>query len=111
MQVDIILEVIPTAEQRAERVKTLEDSQSRSTLTKEKEYEIKDQRKVQTVISRRRMRDMHTTRSHLETTARTARAKSRQKARCNCQANPRGAFRNEVYYYQRGILIQDLQVQ
>jgi hypothetical protein len=40
--IDIILEVVPTEEQRAEGVKTMEASQSRSMMTKEKEYEIKE---------------------------------------------------------------------
>jgi hypothetical protein len=45
---------------------------------------------------------------HSKTTTRTERAKSRQQARCNCHANPRGTHRNDVYYYQGIILIQDL---
>jgi hypothetical protein len=40
--IDIILEVVSTAEQRAERAKAVEDSQIRSTMTKEKEYEIQE---------------------------------------------------------------------
>jgi hypothetical protein len=41
--IDIILEVVPTAEQRAERAaKAVDHSQIRSTMTKEKEYEIQE---------------------------------------------------------------------
>jgi hypothetical protein len=110
--IDSILEVVPTAEQKAEGVKTLQDSQTEQEHVNVNEGErSRNQRKAQAKISRRRMRNMHTIRTHLETTARARHAKSlesRQKARCNCQANPRGTSRNEVYYDQRSILIQDL---
>jgi hypothetical protein len=61
---------VSTAEQRTERIKTVEDTLSRSTMTKEKEHEIlilggtagpwtreqvrRNQRKVQTKTTRKR---------------------------------------------------------
>jgi hypothetical protein len=44
----------------------------------------------------------------IETTARTARAKSRHRLAATAKANPPGAHRNEVCYCQRSALIQDL---
>ena len=40
--IDTILEVIPATEQKAEGVKKQEDRHNNHTMTKEKEYEIKE---------------------------------------------------------------------
>jgi hypothetical protein len=86
--VDIILEVTPAMEQRAERAKAQEDRKTDHTMTKEKEHEIREKHRPRSEGSARET-CLHITRPHTGTTARTARAKSRQQARCNCHANPR----------------------
>jgi hypothetical protein len=75
--VDVILEVTPTEEQRAERARGQKDHKGKRRMTKEREHEIKNKGEIQTKTRRRRMRCMHVARPHKENVVRTARAKCR----------------------------------
>ena len=74
-QVGVILEVTPTEEQRAERVREQKEQKGKPRMAKETEHEIRGE--IQTKTRRSRMRCMHVIRPHKENVVRTTRAKSR----------------------------------
>jgi hypothetical protein len=73
--VDVVLEVIPTEEQKAERARKQNERKDQRKMSKEEEHEIKEKYRVQTTKRRRRIKNAHTT-AEQRKVVRTARAKS-----------------------------------